>query len=362
MSYNPLHGSINSFLKENELDVAEKKSLIEGELIYANFGKTHSELTKKEVDPEQLNHWHSTAIHHNNGSSVKVSDAYNHYVNWAAARGKNAHTWQDFSKKMSDTGYIKQHFAGHMRYVGIGLNSPTIKEDTINESLLGIAARVAAGTAKGAFKVGKYAYNSYKNKQAQKTKTYHTVFYSHDNGNTWHYHSHHENQAGANKAHENLANFIGDEDKHIAHMHLTTDEINDAKANGNKFLSKYHARLANGGKEPTEKQIKQIDAGPQKPAKISGATSFNAWHKSLLSNKDNHARITGAPNTNAPYNDYFAYARRKDHNIMKEPDFSKHYNKLYPPKSINVSATKPETKVTAVKQQAAKPIKQKTIQ
>lgn len=350
MSYSPLHKDVARLLVDEKIRLAEDRAIAEGEVIYDYFKKSNEGKNLPEVDPNDLAHWHSTAIHRGDGSSVSVSSAYKNYTDWSSARGKNAHSWQDFSKNMATMGYNKQHVAGHMRYIGININH-AIKEDIessddentpeqVDENFLRLAGKLIGGTAKGTFKAGKFAYNAYKKHQADKTKTYHTVLYSPDNGDTWHYHSHHENPKEADKAHENLSNFVHDDEKDIVHMHLNKDEISQAKANGNHFILHYHAKLMNGGKEPTEKDIKKVAAPPKPPAKITGVTSFNKWHAALKQNKKQHERITNAANPGAPYNDYHAFAKDNDHKPLKAAEFQKHYDKLYPPKKPDPEAVK----------------------
>jgi hypothetical protein len=343
MSYQSLHGGVHQFLKQFEIDEAEKQALKEGEVIHANFKKASAGEELAPKDSQHLANWRGASLHHKDGASIGVSDAYSHYARWTRHHGKEAHTWQEFSNHMAENGYVKQHFAGKMRYVGVTLGSEPYYEnatrsdgeivdgstdtsDVIDESLLGTIGKLSFKAALGAHKL-------YKNYQAQKTKTYHTVLYSPDEGKTFHYHSHHETAAGADKAHENLENFgmhsKGDNPT-IVHMHLTKDEIKQAKANTNHFITSYHARLMNGGKTPTSDQMKKAEnAGQPEPAppKPSGAKSFKMWHQAVMNNKKQKEDSDTSANPSWHYNAYNAFAKKNGHKVMNSDEFNKHFAK-----------------------------------
>lgn len=336
----PLHKFANKFLKESELETAEKRAIYEGEVIYGHFTKDTAGSDLKPATPEHVNHWSQVALHNHDGSSTGVTDAYANYTHWAKGHGHEAHTWQDFSKHMAEKGYVKQHLGGKMRYIGIRLNSepivkeseePVESEQVIQEigPLTRLALKGVAGLARGAVKGTIAAHKLYKQKQADKTKTYHTVLYSADEGKTFHYHSHHETRAGADKAHQNLENFDVPSE-HIVHLHLNKDEIGQAKANTNHFIIHQHAKILNGMNEPNENHMRQAASGPDKPKapkQVSGEDSFKAWHQWRSGEKGGKEFFKPSAWNSGKYSDYRNFAQKQNHKPVSFEDFDHHMTK-----------------------------------
>lgn len=377
MPYIPLHATAKASIEQREQDEAEKLALKEGEVIYANFKKKHETASHplKPAMPEHLKHWHDAAFHHNPGATVTVTQAYEHHCEWAEKNGHQPAKWQDFSHHMAQSGIVKQHVAGRQRYVGVGLNSnPQFDEsvkpesEQVDESTLKLLGAAVKGAVKATVGGVKLAHKAYQYHQNQKTKTYHTILYSPDGGNTFHYHSHHETAAGADKVHENLSNF-DIEDHHIVHMHLNKEEINHAKKNGNDFITHYHAKLLNGNKAPEAKHIKsaeKLSEPPKTPAKVSGAKSFQSWHNTVSSNSSRLSSAINAANPSFHYNDYKVHAGKYDHKPLTEPEFNKHFAKseigkksvaLKPVNAKAVDAVKPHP-VTPVPLHTSNPMQE----
>ena len=338
MPYIPLYQSANAFLIKKEIEEAERNDLREGEVIYAKFGKKHANDDTghhlKPAMPEHLKHWHDSAFHHNDGASVTAIEAYEHHCEWAEKHGYQPHKWQEFSHHLAQSGLVRQKIAGRMRYIGVGLNNhPHFEESvetSVEEGVIGALGKLAVGTVKAGVGGIKLAHRAYQQHQINKTKTFHTVLYSPDNGDTWHYHSHHESEGGADKAHENLNNFNISDD-HIARLHLNKSEIKQAKAGGNDFIRNYHAKLLAGGKTPTEDHLKKADklSEPQKtaPTQTAGKKSFDQWHTSITDSPRKFENLRTAAHPLAHFNDYKVYAAKYNHKPLSKTEFDKHFQK-----------------------------------
>jgi hypothetical protein len=90
------------------------------------------EKDKSTFDPKpSFHHWHDTQLNKQDGSSLTLQDAYEHYSRHALDSDRSPESVTSFKGRMADKGYNLQSIAGRARYIGIGLKRPNMNEGQV---------------------------------------------------------------------------------------------------------------------------------------------------------------------------------------------------------------------------------------
>lgn len=98
-----------------------KMFILEGDVIQFPTKKKPEAPSPLKHDEKHFDKWHGDAVGHEDGSSLTVTHAYEHYCEHAEEHEAKPVDYQQFHRHMVDKGYSTMKLSGRARYIGVKL-------------------------------------------------------------------------------------------------------------------------------------------------------------------------------------------------------------------------------------------------